>query len=327
MNGSLEAAREAFLARCAALNLAAGSVVWYRHILRDLAASLARRGARELAAVTPALLREHLAALRAKGHSSETVFRTYGGIRCAFRFWTREGMLGRNPMELVERPRRERALIRPMSPEQAARLLEAPDTRNWEGVRDRAMMMLMLDSGLRISEVLSLEAARVDWVNCAAVVMGKGRKERSVPFSARTAQALLEYARARSQRPIKGGQFFLGRTGKPICRSKMRKLIVRYGREAGIEGVRLSPHTLRHTFAVLYVRNGGDSFSLQEILGHSTLEMTRQYVNLARRDVAEQHRKFAPMEALLQDARAPRSALVRSSATPLSVPKQAPALQ
>jgi integrase/recombinase XerD len=84
-----------------------------------------------------------------------------------------------------------------------------------------------------------------------------------------------------------------------MCRSKARKLLLRYGRAAGIEGVRISPHTLRHTFAVLYIRNGGDSFSLQEILGHSTLEMTRRYVNLASRDVAEQHKKFSPMDALL----------------------------
>ena len=70
---------------------------------------------------------------------------------------------------------------------------------------------------------------------------------------------------------------------------------------------------------MLYVRNGGDSFSLQEILGHSTLEMTRQYVNLARRDVAEQHKKFSPMDSLLQDASAPRLRMLRSSATPLSV--------
>lgn len=103
--------------------------------------------------------------------------------------------------------------------------------------------------------------------------VGKGRKERSVPFSAKT--------------------------GKPMCRSKARKLLLRYGRAAGIEGVRIFPHTLRHTFAVLYIRNGGDSFSLQEILGHSTLEMTRRYVNLASRDVAEQHKKFSPMDALL----------------------------
>jgi len=202
-------------------------------------------------------------------------------------------------MERVERPRRERALIRPFSLEQASRLLAAPDARTTPGLRDRAMMMLLLDSGLRISELLSLEAGRVDWLSCSATVMGKGRKERSVPFSAKTAQALLEYAQARSKSPIKSDRLFLGKTGKPICRSKARKLILRYGRDAGIEGVRLSPHTLRHTFAVLYVRNGGDSFSLQQILGHSTLEMTRRYVNLASRDVAEQHKKFSPMEALL----------------------------
>ncbi|MBI4371428.1 MAG: tyrosine-type recombinase/integrase [Elusimicrobia bacterium] len=81
-------------------------------------------------------------------------------------------------------------------------------------------------------------------------------------------------------------------------RSDARKIVAGYGRQAGIEGVRVSPHTLRHTFAVLYVRSGGDSFSLQEILGHSTLEMTRRYVHLARRDVAEQHKKFSPMEFL-----------------------------
>jgi site-specific recombinase XerD len=112
-----------------------------------------------------------------------------------------------------------------MSPEQTAKLLEQPDTRTTQGLRDRAMMMLMLDSGLRVSEALGLEAER-------------------------------------------------------------------------IEGVRVSPHTLRHTFAVMCVRNGGDSFSLREILGHSTLEMTRRYVHLARRDVAERHKKFSPMEHL-----------------------------
>ena len=295
----LEEACESFLSRCFALNLVEGSVIWYRHILKDMAASLAARGAKELAEVTAPLLRDHLTSLRRRGQASETVFRSYGGMRCAFRFWLREGAISSNPMELVERPRRERTLIRPLSAEQASRLIEMPDRRSVYGLRDRAMMMLMLDSGLRISETLTLEASRVDWLNCTATVMGKGRKERAVPFSAKTGQALLEFAQARSKAPIKSGEFFLGKTGKKICRSKARKLILRYGKQAGIEGVRMSPHTLRHTFAVLYVRNGGDSFSLQEILGHSTLEMTRNYVNLARRDVAEQHKKFSPMEFLV----------------------------
>lgn len=302
MPKGLREAVESFLSRCEALNLAQGSVAWYRHILGALAAFLEARGARGLEEVTPAQLRDHLSDLRRRGQASETVFRTYGGIRCAFRFWKREGLIADNPMERVERPRRERALIRPLSAEQAARLIEAPDTRGVCGLRDRAMMMLMLDSGLRVSELLSLEAARVDWLNCQATVMGKGRKERTVPFSAATGQALLEYAQARSKSRVQGGELFLGKTGKRICRSKARKLIVRYGKLAGIEGVRMSPHTLRHTFAVLYVRNGGDSFSLQEILGHSTLEMTRRYVNLARKDIAEQHKKFSPMNGLVDTA-------------------------
>lgn len=294
---------DSFLSRCVALNLADGSVAWYRHILGDMAKFLAGRGAQSLEEVTPPLLRDHLTNLKVKGHASETVFRTYGGMRCAFRFWKREGLLAKNPMELVERPRRERALIRPLSIEQASRLIEMPDAQSVQGLRDRAMMMLMLDSGLRISEALTLEAGRVDWLNCSVTVMGKGRKERTVPFSAKTGQALLAYAQARAKGPIKDAQFFLGKTGKKVCRSKARKLILRYGTAAKIEGVRLSPHTLRHTFAVLYIRNGGDSFSLQEILGHSTLEMTRRYVNLASRDVAEQHKKFSPMQGILSRER------------------------
>jgi integrase/recombinase XerD len=295
----LEEASKAFLSRCGALNLADGTLAWYGHILRDLTAFLAAKGILRLGAVTPALLRDFLASLRQKGHASETIARTYGAIRCLFQFWTREGFLEKNPMELVERPRRERVLIRPMSPEQAARLLDQPDGRSVHGLRDRALMMLMLDSGLRVSEALSLEANRIDWMNCVLTVMGKGRKERSVPFSTRTCQALLEYARERGKSSAKSPQFFLGRTGKPLDRCKVRQRMKRCARQAGIEGVRVSPHTLRHTFAVMYVRNGGDAFSLQQILGHSTLEMTRRYVNFARQDVAAQHRKFSPMESLM----------------------------
>ena len=298
-NINIEPACESFLSRCVALNLARGTVAWYKRLLADLTRFLASRKIETLQAIEPAVLRDFLTHLRQQGQASETVFGTYGALRCAFGFWNREGLLSRNPMALVERPRRERVLIRPMSPEQAIRLLEQPVVTTVEGLRDRALMMLMLDSGLRISEALSLEAGRIDWLNCVLIVMGKGRKERSTPFSARTCQAMLEYARKRAQGRVQAPQFFLGPRGKPLDRSNVRKTVAGYGRKAGIEGVRVSPHTLRHTFAVFYIRNGGDSFSLQEILGHSTLEMTRRYVHLARRDVSEQHKKFSPMDCLL----------------------------
>lgn len=290
---------EAFLSRCKALNLSPGTVNWYGFILRDLTGFLEPRAVTELSAVGTAHLRDFLVHLRQRGQASETVFRTFGALRCAFGFWTREGQLAKNPMALVEKPRRERVLIRPLSPEQANALLEQPDAKTLEGLRDRAMMMLMLDSGMRVSEVIAIEADRIDWLHCTLTVMGKGRKERLVPFSARTGQALLEYARTRAEGAVRSPHFFLGRTGMPLERNKIRKLVLQYGKKAGIQGVRISPHTLRHTFAVLYVRGGGDSFSLQEILGHSTLDMTRRYVHLARHDIADQHKKFSPMQTML----------------------------
>lgn len=296
---SLHACTAGFLSRCQAMNLAPGTLGWYSFILRDLTAFLELREVRELDKIDPTHLRQFLVNLRTAGKASETIVRTFGALRCAFRFWTREGILSKDPMALVERPRCERVLIRPMTPEQVTALLEQPDRRSVEGLRDRAMMMLMLDSGLRVFEVRFLRTDRIDWINCTATVMGKGRKERLIPFSAKTREALLEYATARRGKVVRSPQFFVGQTGMPVDRSKMHKLVRGYGRKAGIQGVRISPHTLRHTFAVLYIRNGGDSFSLQEILGHSTLEMTRRYVNLASRDVAEQYKKFSPMEGLL----------------------------
>lgn len=289
----------AFVSRCQALNLSQGTVDWYGFILRDLITFMDSRGVAELHTVTTGHLRDFLVHLRQRGQASETIFRTFGGLRCAFGFWSREGHLTKNPMALVEKPRRERVLIRPLSPEQANALLEQPDVSKPEGLRDRAMMMLMLDSGMRVSEVISVEADRIDWLHCTLTVMGKGRKERLVPFSSKTGQALLEYARVRTQGEVRAAQFFLGRTGKPLERNKIRKLVHYYGAKADIQGVRISPHTLRHTFAVLYVRGGGDSFSLQEILGHSTLDMTRRYVHLARHDIADQHKKFSPMQTML----------------------------
>lgn len=289
----------AFVSRCQALNLSPGTLDWYGFILRDLTAFMSSRGIHELQAVGTQHLRDFLVHLRQRGQASETIFRTFGGLRCAFGFWDREGYLARNCMALVEKPRREKVLIRPLTPEQAMALLAQPNTGNAEGLRDRAMMMLMLDSGMRVSEVIAVEADRIDWLHCTLTVMGKGRKERLVPFSSGTGQALLEYARIRSQGLVRAAQFFLGRTGNPLERNKIRKLVHYYGVKADIHGVRISPHTLRHTFAVLYVRGGGDSFSLQEILGHSTLEMTRRYVHLARHDIADQHKKFSPMQTLL----------------------------
>lgn len=309
----------AFHSRCDSLNLASGTVAWYDQILRDLTRFLESRGVAVLGQVQPARLRDYLSHLRQRELSSETVFRVWGALKAFFGFLGRERLIGDNPMATVERPRRERHLIEPLNMVQVRALLEQPNLKKRQGLRDRAMMLLMVDSGLRLSEVLGLEIRRVHWQEKLVTVLGKGRKERTVPLGHNSASALDAYLQARGA----GGVFaFPGRTGKPLDTRVVQLAMKRYGKSAAIDGVRVSPHTLRHTFAIQYVRNGGDPFSLQAILGHSTLDMVRNYVNLASRDVSEQHRKFSPMDRLLgcpESKQFQRRLVIRREALPGSL--------
>lgn len=264
---TLAQASEAFRLRCQAQNLSAGTLIWYGENIKRWYRYLDTQGVTLAKQVTPTLIRSSLEDMRERGVSMNTVSRTYGGLRCFFGFLTRERMIPENPFQFVEKPRMEKKLIKPLSMEQAGRLLGAIKTKRWTAHNLRTIIVLLLDTGLRVSELIGVRRDAVD-----------------LPGGVLRVQA---------------AQFFLGPRGRPLDRSGVRKLVVGYGRKADIQGVRVSPHTLRHTFAVLYIRNGGDSFSLQEILGHSTLEMTRRYVHLARRDVSEQHKKFSPMEALM----------------------------
>jgi len=132
------------MARCEALNLASGTLTWYEQILRSFTRSLGEKSVTTLDEIWATHLRQHLSELKRSGMSSETVFRVWGALRCAFRFWHRDGLLAKNPMEQVERPRRERILIRPFTQEQVSRLLAMPDVKTTNGLRDRGMMMLMI---------------------------------------------------------------------------------------------------------------------------------------------------------------------------------------
>lgn len=289
---STKDAHAAFMARCEALNLARGSISWYGNILRDLDAFLLRLGICAVSGVSAATIRSYLTQLRDRGQGSETIFRRWGALKAFFRFLHREELIGSNPMSQVERPKREKHLVQPFSMLQVHALLAQPDTAKPTGLRDKAMLLLMVDSGLRLSEVLGLELGRINWDDSQLVVLGKGRKERAIPVSRAVTKALEEYIQVRGA----GGQLvFLGRAGRPLNSRTVQVSMRKYGKAAQIQGVRLSPHTLRHTFAIQWIKNEGDPFSLQSILGHSTLDMVRHYVNLARQDVTIKHRKFSPM--------------------------------
>jgi len=190
-------------------------------------------------------LRSYFDALRGRERSSITIDRTYGGLRCFFRYLAQERLIPQNPFSLVERPKKGKSLIRPLSMDQARLLLAQPKIKTFVGFRNWVMMLTMLDTGLRLSEILGLRRDQIDWPASRCFVQGKGDKERAVPFGTAVKKALWEYGQWRGE--VAGQDiFFLDQFGGKICCRHVQIALKRHGDAAGIVGVRVSPHTLRH---------------------------------------------------------------------------------
>jgi integrase/recombinase XerD len=159
---------------------------------------------------------------------------------------------------------------------------------------------MLFDTGIRCSELTGLRISDVNLESRLIKVTGKGNKERQVPIGAKVQKALWKYLQF--QRPAAAtpryDQVFLTLEGYPIAKDRLETVVERYGQKAAITGVRVSPHTFRHTMAVFFLRNGGDVFSLQRILGHSSLEVLKGYVNLAQADISRVHQKNSPADNL-----------------------------
>ena len=168
--------------------------------------------------------------------------------------------------------------------------------------RDLAVTLFLLDTGVRASELCTLELDNLSLATRSARVFGKGSKERVVYYSDTTAKALSRWLSARPQTDHENA-LFLNQHGEPLTRHGLLKLVQRLGKLAGIEGKRVSPHTLRHSFATMFVKEGGDPHSLQRLLGHASTKMAERYVNLVGRDVAEAHRRYSPVSRLERQRR------------------------
>jgi len=244
------------------------------------------------------------------GNLSGTTITDY--LRALRSFWAwaqKEGYINKNPFSVLKIPKAPKRLIPAFSAEQLAGLIEAIDLSNSQGYRDYTMILLLVDTGLRVSELTGLKADDVNLERRTLKVWGKGAKERIVPFGVRAQKALLRYLNFQRSEPATPltREFFLTDSGEPLKARRVQAIIRHYGEKAGIKGIRCSPHTLRHTAAVMWIRNGGDVFSLQQILGHSSLEMVRVYVNLAQGDIEAAHRRYSPADNLELKSTAGRS--------------------
>ena len=228
-------------------------------------------------------------------------FSVQGYVRTIKAFWSwllEEGYIEENPIARLKLPRVPHKVIATFTPEQIQALIHGLDRRTPTGFRNYTIILLLLDTGLRLSELTNLEIEDIDFGQSCLLVSGKGSRERTVPFGVQVRRALWRYARNHRANPFspREKRFFLSGSGFPLRPRSVQSMIMRIGKRAGITGVRISPHTLRHTFAKMYLMEGGDVFSLQKILGHASLEMVKAYLNLASSDVSRQHRQFSPMD-------------------------------
>ena len=231
------------------------------------------------------------------GHTINTYLRS---IRIFFSWLLAEGITKENPFDRVKIPRAPRKVVPTFTESQIGTLLGAIDTASPEGYRNYAMILMLLDTGLRVSELAGLRLPDVSVADGMLKVLGKGNKERVVPMGRQVAHHLWRYISLCRPEPATPhiDHVFLTRDGRPLSKDRVEKVMHRYGCKAGIAGVRSSPHTLRHTAAVSFLRNGGDVFSLQRMLGHTTLEMTRRYCELADVDVKRAHMTASPVDNL-----------------------------
>lgn len=244
------------------------------------------------------VLREYVSGLK-EIHSAGGVNHHIKVLKILFKFMVEEGVISENPSKKVTRIRTDQTAIATFSNSQIMAMHEVTKYQmDFPGIRNYALITLLYDTGCRISELLGLKIDDIQLDEKIITVKGKGGKSRIVPFGDRSLIGLVKYLNRRDRLFGKGGLLFLTKFGNPLTRRMTNKIIERIGEKANVENVRLSAHTFRHTFAKNWLMNGGDIFSLQKILGHRTLEMVKNYVNITFKDIQLQHSKFSPGDNL-----------------------------
>jgi integrase/recombinase XerD len=261
--------------------------------LAEFARAQGRTGPRD---VTTADLRAFLLLLKDLGLAPSSIARNIAAIRTYFRFLLAEGHTVADPSERIDTPKAWKKLPDVLSVDEIARLVEAPDLAHPLAWRDRAMLEFAYASGVRVSELTELRVRSLHLDEEFASVFGKGGKERLVPVGRRSIGTLSIYLRETRPRLDRGksdGRVFLNARGGPLTRMGVWKILQQQVQAAGIEK-RVTPHTLRHSFATHLLEGGADLVAVQEMLGHADISTTQIYTHVDRSYLQQTHRSFHP---------------------------------
>ena len=235
-------------------------------------------------------LRKYLAALKEKNLTSRTVGRRLSALRSFFKFLSREGLLKVNPMPALSSPKLDKHLPLFMTEDEVGKLIEAVIPKDERGRRDKAVLETFYSTGIRISELVSLDQDDIDFISGVVKVLGKGKKERMVPIGNQAISVIRGYL---DKRKKQAEAVFLNRSGSRISAREVRNIVNKYIRLAGIKGG-VSPHTLRHSFSTHLLNRGAYLRSVQELLGHANLSTTQIYTHLTTERLKSVYDKAHP---------------------------------
>lgn len=241
-------------------------------------------------------LREFMYHLKDQGLKASSIRRSLSAIRTFYRFLVAEGLAAADPTERIESPRAWRTLPDVLRVDEVERLLEAPDPGDRLYWRDRAMLEFAYATGVRVGELIALRTRDLALDEGIATVFGKGSKERIVPVGRRAAGAVDVYLRETRGGLDRGegkGVVFLNARGRPLSRMGVWKILQKHVKRAGLEK-RVTPHTLRHSFATHLLEGGADLAAVQEMLGHADISTTQIYTHVDRDYLQDVHRKYHP---------------------------------
>ncbi|MBI5408686.1 MAG: tyrosine recombinase XerC [Nitrospirae bacterium] len=238
-------------------------------------------------------IRSFLASLHHKKLKKSSIARKLAAVRSFFKYLHREGYVKKNPARLVSSPKVPKILPRFLTVDEAFTLMDKPQGETFMPTRAKAILELLYSSGLRVSELTSLDMGDLDIKEALVRVKGKGMKERIVPVGSKAMEAIRNYLPERISLKKKSQALFLNNHGGRLTQRSVRRILLHYSRMVHLKSD-LSPHVLRHTFATHLLHEGADLRAIQELLGHSSLSTTQKYTHVDIKHLMEVYDKAHP---------------------------------
>lgn len=276
--------------------LALNTLESYERDLRKYIDFLSKQNIKDFNKTNKSVIIAYLLYLRKIGLANSTVSRSSSSIRSFYQFLVREGFLDNDPTVSLELPKTEKRLPKVLSIKEVDLLLSQPNTKKILGLRDKAMLELIYATGIRVSELINLDINSIDLKMGYAKCLGKGSKERIIPVGSQANNALEQYilnARKKLIGKKREDALFVNQHGSRLTRQGFWKIIKRYAKKAKINK-KITPHTLRHSFATHLLENGADLRSVQELLGHADISTTQIYTHITQKHLKEVYFKNHP---------------------------------